>query len=71
MDKKVIEFDDKGKEKLSVNFAMFRMKLPEQITQFKAEFTRIIGKIKDLIDYESPELKEELRLFEEQQKLEE
>ena len=71
MDKKVIEFDEKGKEKLSVNFAMFRMKLPEQITNFKAEFTRIINKIRGLIDYEIPELKEELRLLEEQQKIEE
>ena len=71
MDKKVIEFDEKGVEKLSVNFAMFRMKLPEQITKFKAEFTRIIDKIRGLIDYEIPELKEELRLVEERQKLEE
>ena len=55
MDKKVVEKDDKGNEKLSVKFAMYRLKLPEQIKKFQAEFSEKNKKILDLLDYDSPE----------------
>ena len=71
MDKKVIEFDENGIPKLSVNFAMFRMKLPEKIEKFNEEFTRIVEKIKGLIDYETGELLEEWRQHEELKRQEE
>ena len=51
----MIETDDKGNEKLSVKFATFRLKLPEQIENFQADFASISKKILDLLDYDSPE----------------
>ena len=55
LDKKVIETDDKGNEKLSVKFATFRLKLPEQIENFQADFASINKKLLDFFDYDSPE----------------
>ena len=46
LDEKLIERDDQGFECLGANFAVFRMKLPEEIDKFNEKYTDFTDTIK-------------------------